>query len=219
MAQSSSLLSIQDLDRQVSQRWLWRGVSFALQPGDCVGLVGASGSGKTLLLRSLVALDPIDKHKIRFDNRPLSQWSMPAYRTQVIYLPQRPALFEGTVETNLKQIFRFVTNRDSVYSRKPIEEYLSFLGRSNEFLQLSALQLSGGESQILALLRALQLQPRVLLLDEPTASLDAQTTLKIEALLAHWIQSQPQRALLWTSHNQAQIERVTQRQIYLSEFT
>jgi putative ABC transport system ATP-binding protein len=88
MAQQSSLLSVQNLNRQLSQRWLWRGVSFVLQPGDCVGLIGASGSGKTLLLRSLFALDPIDKNKISFDHRPLSQAQIERVTQRQIYLSE-----------------------------------------------------------------------------------------------------------------------------------
>ncbi len=218
MSQKFPLLTVQGLSRKFSHRWLWRGVSFEIQAGDCVGLIGASGSGKTLLLRNLVALDPVDKGKIIFANRTLEDWSIPAYRTQVIYSPQRPSLFEGTVEDNLKLIFAFATNRDSTYSRGRIEEYLDILGRDSDFLNLPAPQLSGGESQILALLRILQLNPKILLLDEPTASLDFETTLKVETLLKHWLNSQSDRALLLTSHDSEQIRRVTNRQIHLAEF-
>jgi putative ABC transport system ATP-binding protein len=219
MAQSVPLLSIENLSRKLSQRWIWQGVRFELRGGNCVGLIGASGTGKTLLLRSLVALDPIDRGKIRFKGRSLENWSVPAYRTQVVYLPQRPAQFEGTVESNLQQVFQFAAHRQNEYSRKQIEQYLDILGRSSDFLQLSAPQLSGGEGQILALLRALQLKPTILLLDEPTASLDLDTTMKVEQLLTDWLASEVERGLLWTSHDSKQIERVTTRQIYLSEFT
>lgn len=219
MAQSAPLLSVENLSRKLSLRWLWRGVSFELPRGSCVGLIGASGTGKTLLLRALVGLDPVDGGKILFKGRSLARWSIPTYRTQVVYLPQRPALFEGTVEENLQRVFQLSTHRHVQYSRKQIEQYLDILGRSYDFLQLSAPRLSGGESQIMALLRALQLKPTILLLDEPTASLDLETTIKVEQLLTDWVASEVERGLLWTSHDSKQIERVTHQQVYLSEFT
>ena len=90
------------------------------------------------------------------------------------------------------------------------------LGRSADFLERSTDQLSGGERQIVSCLRSLQLSPQVLLLDEPTASLDNTATKQLETLIAQWQHADPQKACIWTSHDPAQIERVTDRAIVLS---
>ena len=79
------------------------------------------------------------------------------------------------------------------------------------------MQLSGGEAQILALVRALQLEPTILLLDEPTASLDAKTTAQVEALLKNWLHDRD-RACILTSHDSAQIDRVTHWQLPLEKY-
>ncbi|MEO0409158.1 MAG: ATP-binding cassette domain-containing protein, partial [Cyanobacteria bacterium P01_A01_bin.135] len=128
----------------------------------------------------------------------------------------RPAAFDGTVEENLQRVFALKAQQGT-YERSRIENYLATLGRSPEFLDLAVRRLSGGESQILALLRALQVQPQVLLLDEPTASLDPETTQSVEALISQWMEEAEQRACLWTSHDPQQIQRVTDRQIHLEK--
>jgi putative ABC transport system ATP-binding protein len=180
--------------------------------------VGASGSGKTLLLRAIASLDPVEEGEITFSGKSLQQWRLPDYRTKVAYLPQRPALFPGTVEDNLRQPFELAIHRDRGYSRPQILSDLEALHWQAEFLSLTAATLSGGESQILALLRSLQLNPKILLLDEPTASLDADSARQVEILLDGWLQAQPDRACIWTSHNSAQIRRVTHHQIQMPEF-
>lgn len=215
-------LRVEHLGRRLGtppkQRWLWRGVSFELESQMRLGLVGPSGSGKTLLLRSLVQLDRVEEGRLSFEGKPLSAWSLPLYRTRVIYLPQRPVLFEGTVEENLQMLFQLAVHRERRYERQRILDDLERLNRDAGFLAQAAPRLSGGEAQILGLLRALQLEPQVLLLDEPTASLDPDSTALVEALLGDWLRQVPNRACIWTSHDAQQIERVTDQRLDLTAF-
>lgn len=213
-----ALLAGKDLGCRVGDRWLWRGVSFALRRGDCMGLVAPSGAGKTLLLRQLVGLDPLPMGQVMFGGRSLADWNLPVYRTQVMYLPQRAIAFEGTVADNLKRAFSLAVHRSQRYDPTPILQWLQQLGRDSHFLTLQGHQLSGGEMQLLALLRALQLHPTVLLLDEPTASLDPATTTQVEALLTNWLRS-PHRACLLISHDPDQIHRFTNCQLNLGELS
>ncbi|MBE9156644.1 ATP-binding cassette domain-containing protein [Nodosilinea sp. LEGE 06152] len=233
MKSSQALLSVEGLGRQLGDRWLWRGVNFELFSGDCVGLVAPSGAGKTLLMRNLVLLDPLQQGEVRLEGKPLSAWSLPAYRSRVMYVPQRAtpigilvssrvanaarSEFDGTVQDNLKQVFELGVHRQRQFDPDIIHTWLARLGRGPEFLSLQGARLSGGEAQILALLRSLQLDPQVLLLDEPTASLDAATTASVEALLHDWLQH-PHRACLMTSHDAEQIHRFTHRQLDLRDF-
>ncbi|WP_242023789.1 ATP-binding cassette domain-containing protein [Nodosilinea sp. FACHB-13] len=210
-------MSAKNLGRQLSDRWLWRGVSFELVAGDCVGLVAPSGVGKTLLMRNLALLDPLQQGEVRFEGKTPVEWGVPTYRSRVMIVPQRAIALDGTVQDNLKQVFDLGIYNQRRFEPTIIQTWLEKLGRGPEFLQLQGSRLSGGEAQILALLRALQLNPQVLLLDESTASLDAATTTKVEALLHDWLQS-PHRACILTSHDTEQIRRITYRQLNLGDF-
>ncbi|HZG37960.1 MAG TPA: ATP-binding cassette domain-containing protein [Nodosilinea sp.] len=225
MELNQPLLAVKNLGRQLSasrsdsseKRWLWRGVNFELRAGDCVGLVAPSGVGKTLLMRNLALLDPIQQGEVWFEGKTPAEWGLPAYRSRVMIVPQRAIAFEGTVQDNLKQVFTLGIYSQRRFNSTTIQTWLEKLGRGADFLKLQGPRLSGGEAQILALLRALQLEPQVLLLDEPTASLDGATTAQVEALLHDWLRH-PRRACLLTSHDTEQIRRVTHRQLNLGEF-
>ena len=209
------LLQARRLGFAIDGRTLWKDLDLLLHAGDRLAVVGPSGSGKTLLLRTLAALEPVQTGELTFHDRPLSAWSMPAYRARVVYVPQRPALPEGQVEAALQVPFAFRVHRHQRYSSERARGLLALLGRDEKFLQQRTERLSGGEGQIVAMLRALLIAPDVLLLDEPTASLDAGAVAAIETLVASWLQEQPRRACVWTSHDRQQVERISDRTLLL----
>jgi putative ABC transport system ATP-binding protein len=192
--------------------WLIRDVSFAINCGERLVVAGATGSGKTVLLRALALLDPLSAGWIRWRGEAVCGAAVPGYRSQVIYLPQRPAIFEGSVEQNLENPYTLNAHRARAFNRDRVIEYLERVGRSPAFLAKPGRELSGGEAQIVALLRAVQLDPSVLLLDEPTASLDKAAAGLVESLVDDWFRAgQGTRALVWVSHDPEQLGRVADR--------
>ncbi len=166
-----------------------------IDQGERIGLVGASGSGKSSLLRAIARLDLCDEGSIVFRSEVVARDSIPTFRRQVIYLPQRPSLFATTVRENLQMPFRLAVSRarsDGVqseqqdYDESIVTGILRGLGKPITILDQSAESLSGGEQQIVALIRALILRPVILLLDEPSASLDPETTQQLEKLVLDW---------------------------------
>jgi putative ABC transport system ATP-binding protein len=199
-----------------SDGWLIHDVSLTVAFGDRLGLVGPSGAGKTVLLRALAALDPLDAGSIRWRGHVVRGDAVPAFRNQVIYLHQRPALFAGSVLDNLRAPFLLGAHCARGFDRERVVDLLASLGRPDTFLSKSSRDLSGGERQIAALVRALQLEPAVLLLDEPAASLDPDSAAALEQLLERWLAARAgERALVWAGHDRDQTRRMTARRINL----
>ncbi|MCH8960555.1 MAG: ATP-binding cassette domain-containing protein [Bacteroidetes bacterium] len=216
--QPNTTLSLHQGGRKINERWIWQRLSFSVKAGASLAVVGPSGSGKSLLLRALAGLDRLDEGTILLRKVSMANWAMPDYRSHVMYLPQTPALLEGTVLNNLRLVFEFAVHKEKSFDRDQILDQLRRLGKSEDFLQRSIDVLSGGERQIVAFLRALQLHPSVLLLDEPTASLDAVNTRQIEELVTLWLAGAPDRCAIWTSHQREQVQRMTTDQLELPAF-
>ena len=213
-----SFLSAHDAGRRVGDRWVWRRLGVRLGAGDRLAVVGPSGSGKTLLLRALAGMDRLDEGEVQWEGEPIEAGGLPAHRARVGYLPQTPALFAGTVADNLRAPFDLAVHADRAYDAGAARAALDRLGRSGAFLDQNVDGLSGGERQLTQLLRAMQASPRVLLLDEPTASLDAAATTEVEALVADFLAAEMGRAVVWTSHDGPQLDRVTDRRLDLADY-
>jgi len=195
-----------------AEGWLLEDVSLAIDPGERIALVGPSGGGKTLLMRALAMLDPIDAGEIRWRGETVQGSLVPTLRAECLYLHQTPALADDTVSDILKAPFKYRSQKTKSYDESQIISWLKSLGRTESFLSQAARDLSGGERQLVALLRGLQLEPCLLLLDEPTSALDEATSLAVEQLLLDW-QSEKERAFIWISHQPEQATRVAERQV------
>lgn len=196
-------------------RWALRGVSLTLGAGARILLGGPSGSGKTLLLRSLALLDPVDEGDVLWRGETIADAEVPAFRSRIVYLHQSPALVEGTVEENLRLPFSLAVHAGRRYDRGRVAALLASGGFDASLLRRRASELSGGERQIVALARALQLEPEVLLLDEPTAALDPDAAGRVTDLIETWISSDEARAFLWVGHDLDRVRSIARRVLRL----
>lgn len=153
-----------------------KGLSFALSPGDALGVLGSSGAGKSTLAKVLVGVLPTLRGDVRVDGAPLDQWSPEQLGQHVGYLPQNAELFDGTVAEN---IARFDPDADSehiIAAARSANVHDMILGLSDGYntrVGEGGAQLSGGQRQRLALARALFGAPTFIVLDEPNSNLDS----------------------------------------------
>ncbi len=206
-------IALQSAGRRVDDRWVWRGLDAAVRPGERLAVTGPSGAGKTLLLRALAGLDALDEGALLADGEPIDD--LPRHRAAVALVAQRPALFDGTVRDNLRAPFAFAVHADRVYDEDRARALLTALGREPAFLDQPADRLSGGEMQTVGLMRALLTEPTVLLLDEPTAGLDPERAAAVERVVADFHGADAPHAVVWTSHDAAQLARTTDRALAL----
>jgi putative ABC transport system ATP-binding protein len=191
-------------------------LSLHLHGGDRLAVTGPSGAGKSVLLRLLALLDAPDGGQIRWCGVAVDRRTILGYRRSVAYLKQRATMLDGSVADNLRAPFALKIYRDLHYSAQTVLHLLAAADRDASFLQKNAAELSGGEAQITALVRVLQLAPTVLLLDEPTAALDPVSQAIVEAMVDRWFAAVPGRALAWISHDPAQAARIGNRSLHLA---
>jgi tungstate transport system ATP-binding protein len=181
-----------------------REVSLRIQAGERVALVGANGSGKSSLLRLLNGLLPPTGGQVR----------VPPAHTQAM-LFQRPFLLRASARNNVALGLWLA----GVPWRDAKVRALLALQRTGlaDLAQRRGRELSGGQQQRLALARAWARRPQVLLLDEPTASLDPHAKREVEALIAEFAASETDRpmTLVFASHNLGQVKRLASRVVYL----
>ena len=177
-------------------------VTLTVAPGERVALVGANGCGKSTLLRLLHGLA-----------RPTSGQfvSDPAWRQAMLF--QKPHLMRLTVQAN---IALGLWLRGTPWGEAKVLA-LAALARVGltELAQRNARQLSGGQQQRVAMARAWALRPQVLLLDEPTASLDPHAKREVEALMEEFASGPDAMTLIFASHNLGQVKRLASRVIYM----
>lgn len=158
-------------------------VTFNVRKGECVGLVGGSGAGKSTILRSLIGLEKPDGGRILIDGDDITRMSerdLVLIRKKVAYVFQGGALFDSmTVFENLAYPLREHTQLGRDEIRERILSQLAEFGLQGSD-QLLPAALSGGMQKRVGLARAMMLQPQVILYDEPTAGLDPMNTKKIQ---------------------------------------
>jgi len=199
-------LRAERLARTVDDRTLWSDLSFALESGQCLVLQGPSGAGKTLLLRTLVGLERLESGRVECFGEDLGSTDIPRLRARMMLVPQSPRLSGKTVEDVLRAPFDLEIHASRSWNPAAARQLISRFGRDESFLSAEIDDLSGGERQIVSLIRALLLDPDVLLLDEPTAHLDSTASEAVESIILDWVADDG--AAIWTTHSADQAERV-----------
>ncbi|TYC48560.1 ATP-binding cassette domain-containing protein [Rhodobacterales bacterium] len=174
-------------------------ISLTLEAGSCTAISGPSGAGKSLFLRAVADLDE-NSADISLEGANRDRFSAPAWRANVAYVPAESGWWGDRVEDHFQNILGQETR-------------LAALGLTGA-ADWQVSRLSSGERQRLALLRALEHTPRVLLLDEPTAALDPDSVGRVEDLLK--LEMNEGRAVLIVTHDPGQPQRLGGRRFTMA---
>jgi ABC-type polar amino acid transport system ATPase subunit len=215
-----TMVNVRDLVLRRGQRTILDGVSFVVAPGEIVALMGASGSGKTTILRTIAGLEPFDRGAIDVDGVALAPGqagaaTLKALRAKAGMVFQFHCLFEHLSAAENVWLAPVHVHRVSpADAQARARDLLRQLGVEHRANALPR-ELSGGEAQRVAIARALAVDPPLLLLDEPTASLDPERRAELAGILEMLVARG--RTLIVCTHDEEFARGVATRTIRMAD--
>lgn len=204
-----------NLAASMGSQYLIRDISFAVPAGSRLCIIGSSGAGKTSLLRLLNRLSEPTSGAIYLENQDIRKIPVIELRRQVMLVPQEPKLLGMTVREALAypQTLQQTPQRQIEERLESCRELLHIPG---DWLERTELQLSVGQRQLVAIARALVIQPKILLLDEPTSALDAGIASRVLGVLAD-LAHKNNISILMVNHQLDMAQLFCRRVLYLQE--
>jgi len=197
----NELAAIQDIE------WILKDVSFTVEPGQTVAIVGHTGAGKTTLTGLMMRFYDVTRGAIYLDGVDLREHDLESLRKHFAVVLQDPFLFSGTIAENIRMGAEEITNERMVAAARDVNvlEFVQSLaaGFDEPVLERGA-SLSTGQKQLINFARALAYDPRILILDEATSSVDTETELKIRLALERMVQG---RTSVLIAHRLSTVQR------------
>jgi len=187
--------------------WVLRNVSFAIEPGETVAIVGHTGAGKTTIISLLLRFYDIQRGSIRVDGIDIRDMDLAELRRRYGVVLQDPFLFSGTIGDNIRLGSKWVTREmvENAADDVNIGEFISALpGGFTEPVRERGSTLSTGQKQLISFARALAHQPRILILDEATSSVDTDTELRVREALTRMVEG---RTSIIIAHRLSTVQR------------
>ncbi|MBU4344018.1 MAG: ATP-binding cassette domain-containing protein [Proteobacteria bacterium] len=210
------LYELKNLKKTYDQRTVLNLESLELEKNKVLGLLGPNGAGKTTLLEIMAFLTRPDSGDIWFEKERVNftNGKLIDLRRKIVLIQQQPILFTTTVFKNVEYPLK-LRKTPRAERKKIVKELLELVGMGM-FEQASAHKLSGGETHRVAIAQALACSPEVILMDEPTASVDVENQINIERIIKE-INQKKGISVIFTTHNMIQASRLADETVFLFE--
>lgn len=169
------ILKVNNLNVAYNSHIVIRDFSMQLQRGELVAIIGASGSGKSSLLRALMGFVPLTSGEVVFDETPIRKGEMEKIRRHTAFLPQDLSFPCEWVSEVLETPFLFKNNKNTTVTKEMWHEAFECVGLDNRIMDKRLNEISGGQRQRMLFAVIAMLDKELILLDEPTSSLDSES--------------------------------------------
>lgn len=187
--------------------WVLRDVSFVLEPGETIAVVGHTGAGKTTLISLLMRFYDVQRGAVRIDGVDIKEMNLDELRSRFGVVLQDPFLFSGTVEGNIRLGTARIQDQDVEQAAEDVNlaDFIRSLpGGFQEEVRERGSTLSTGQKQLISFARALAHSPKILILDEATSSVDTETEFRVRDALSRMVEG---RTALIIAHRLSTIQR------------
>jgi ATP-binding cassette subfamily B multidrug efflux pump len=187
--------------------WVLRDVSFTIEPGETVAIVGHTGAGKTTLISLLLRFYDVQRGAIRIDGVDVKEMSLADLRRRFGVVLQDPFLFTGTIESNIRLGTDWITDEEVREAAEDVNlaDFIHNLPNTyQEEVRERGSTLSTGQKQLISFARALAHSPKILILDEATSSVDTETEFKVRDALSKMVEG---RTSIIIAHRLSTVQR------------
>lgn len=207
-----AILSIKNLTYEADNTQILNGITLDIEKGDCISIVGQSGSGKSTFLKICSDLISITSGELYYDGKNYKEYNPLELRRKISYCVQLPHLFGDKVCENLEFPFKI---RKKQMDKARVIALLKRFNLDESFLDKQVKSLSGGEKQRIALIRNFIFESDIILLDEATAALDKENAKVIEEYVKEL--NHKGITVLWITHSKEQSEGIFNKRITIDE--
>ena len=187
--------------------WILRDVSFTIEPGETVAIVGHTGAGKTTIISLLMRFYDVQKGAVKIDGVDVKEMDLPELRRRYGVVLQDPFLFTGTVAGNIRLGTDWITDADVEKAAEDVNlaDFIRALPQGfKEEVRERGSTLSTGQKQLISFARALAHDPKILILDEATSSVDTETEMRVRDALNRMVEG---RTSVVIAHRLSTIQR------------
>ncbi len=203
-----NILTISNITYCVNNENILNNISFEVEKGDCISIIGKSGSGKSTMLKIIADLLPITRGDIFYNGISYNNYDPIKLRKEISYCMQTPQLFGHKVFDNF--IFPYKIRKESVDKNK-IFKLIKDFNLEKDILDKNINTLSGGEKQKISIIRNLLFTPKIILLDESTSALDDENTTIVENIIKTF--NNQGVTVLWITHDINQSKKIFNKRI------